>query len=58
MNHQARFVILMHVGNHLERYAVTNDYGNALESKARIERCFPGRRVVIHETWVASVSHP
>lgn len=53
MTYRARFTVLMHVGDRVEQYAETNDYVTALESKARIERCFPGRMVVIHETWTA-----
>jgi len=50
MTYRARFAVMMDVGNRVERYCETNIYAQALESKARVERCFPGRRVVIRDT--------
>lgn len=45
----SRFAVLMRVSDRIERYTETDVYADALESLARVRRCYPGRVVFLRD---------
>jgi len=45
----SRFAVLMCVADRLERYTETHVDADALESLARVRRCYPGRVVFLRD---------
>ncbi len=44
-----RFTVVMRVSDRVERYTETDVYADALDSLARVRRCFPGRVVFLRD---------